>query len=87
MKRHHIIKKEIEAAAKRWNVDPKDVITKRDKNRRCYTVPEYCARYDVILALRDQWFDNTTLARLFGYKNASSIPQLMKKFEKKTCHL
>ena len=61
----------------------KDIITKRDTQRRCHQVPEYCARYDVIKSLQDQQINNATLSKLFGYKDPSSISQLVRKFEKR----
>lgn len=76
-----IIERELKAAARRWGVKPEDIITKRDKHHKCSQVPEYCARYEVILSLRDQWFSNQTLAKLFQYKHSNSISQLIKKFE------
>jgi len=83
MTKHSIIEKEIKLAAKRWRVEPKDIITKRDTQRRCHQVPEYCARYDVIKSLQDQQINNATLSKLFGYKDPSSISQLVRKFEKR----
>lgn len=78
-----IIEQELRLAAKRWNVAPEAILKLKDKQRKSVTIPEYCARYEVILALRDNWISNRDIANVFGYKDSSSVIQLIRRFNNK----
>lgn len=69
MRQRRIIQQELTTAAKRWRVDPKDILKERIKNP---LDPLNLAKADTMAALQN-YLPDETIAKLFKYRCRHSI--------------